>query len=66
MICESCQRSKTKILETRTHRDPDEGFHYSLRRHRCYACAHIFWTVELPTDNWEQTLKGEFHVEYRD
>jgi transcriptional regulator NrdR family protein len=66
MICESCQCSKTKILETRTNRDPDGGFHYCLRRHRCYACAYIFWTVELPTANWEQTLKGEFNVEYGD
>jgi transcriptional regulator NrdR family protein len=63
MICEACRRSKTKILDTRSHRDPGENFHYTLRRHRCYDCQHIFWTVELPTANWEQNLKGE-HYEH--
>lgn len=64
MICEACRRSKTKTLDTRSHRDPNGDFHYTLRRHRCYDCQHVFWTVEIPAANWDQTLKGEIHVEY--
>ena len=64
MMCEACKQSKTKILETRTHRDPDEGFHYVLRRHRCYRCEHVFWAIETPIEVWVEQTKGEFNVEY--
>jgi len=64
MLCEACKRSKTKILETRSHRDPDEDFQYVLRRHRCYSCEHVFWAIEVPIEVWVEQTKGEFNVEY--
>jgi transcriptional regulator NrdR family protein len=53
MICPSCEQSQTKVLETRSFRDPN-GFFYVERARRCLdpECEHRYKTIELDADSF--------------
>ena len=51
MNCPECE-SGTKVLETRTYKDPEGDFFYSQRRRECLECSCRFSTVEVAREVW--------------
>jgi transcriptional regulator NrdR family protein len=56
MKCMACDEPVTKVLDTRV---IPERPQWNKRRRKCLNCEHVFWTVELPAEDFNEIYEVE-------
>ncbi len=51
MLCPKCE-SKTKIWDTRTFKDASNNFTWVQRKHGCFTCEELFFSIEVTMETW--------------